>query len=162
MKKGLSLIEILIVITIFSVLGIIVTRSIILTLQGSKKSENLIVVRENLDYAVGVVERQIRNANSVPVCPNLDSQVINYKDQNGVDASFSCVNIGQPDAYVASGSGRLTSSEVAVTDCSFTCSPGDVTNPPYVDVSLGAKSATTTGAQGSVVTANTKIYLRNY
>ncbi len=94
---GLSLIEILVVVSIFAILGIIITRSVILTLQGSKKSESLIRVRENLDYAKSVIERQIRNADNAE-CPNPDTTLLNYTDQFGNKTSFSCTNIGQADS----------------------------------------------------------------
>lgn len=165
-QRGLSLIEILIVITIFAVLGVIVTRAVALTLQGSKKSESLVSVRENLDYSMSVIERQIRNADSIPVCPNPDPKVLSFIDQNGNTTSLSCINTGLADSYVASGSGalatRLTDDSIIISTCSLNCSLGDSSNPSYVDISIQAQSATLTGAQNSSVTTNTRIYLRNY
>lgn len=174
MNKGLSLIEILVVITVFAALGIIISTSIILSLQGSQKSSGLVSVRENLDYAAGVIERQLRNANQIPEClglnpsPNPDTSVINYIDQNGQQSSFTCVVPGTSvdGSYIASGSAnlRLTSPQVSITSCSFTVSCGQAgsVNPPYVDVSLTARPVNITGAQSSVVTTETRIYLRNY
>jgi len=161
-QKGMSLIEILVVVSIFAILAIITTRSVLLTLQGSKKSESLVKVRENLGYSMGVVERQIRNANAIAECPNSDANVVNYTDQNGNPASFSCVNVGSTNAYVASGSARLTSTEITVTSCSFVCTPGTSANPPLVSVTLEAKDAAAVGIQNSSVSTTTQIYLRNY
>ena len=93
-NMGISLIEILIVIGIFAVLGIISTRAILLSLQGSKKGDAQVKVRENLDYAVSVIERQLRNAGSISPCPNVDPLVISYSDSNDVSSSFSCINVG--------------------------------------------------------------------
>src|SRR5512137_3061278 len=93
-QKGLSLIEILVVITIFAILGIVIARSIILSLQGSQKSTGLVAVRENLDFATSIIERQLRNANSVTsACPVGGIQVnpLVYVDQNGNSSSFACV-----------------------------------------------------------------------
>ncbi len=161
-EKGMSLLEILVVVTIFAVLGIITTRAVLLTIQGSKKSESLVKVRENLDYSIGVIERQLRNANSVVECPLADPTVVNYIDQNSNSGSFSCINIGAVDSYVASGSARLTSDAVSITACSFFCTPGTSANPPVINVTLEAKDAVATGIQNSTVSTSTQIYLRSY
>ncbi|HKC04336.1 MAG TPA: type II secretion system protein, partial [Patescibacteria group bacterium] len=91
-ESGLSLLEILVVVSIFAFLGILITRSIILTVAGSRKSESLVKVRESLNYSLSVIERQLRNANSIPNCPNLDSTYLAYNDQNGNPTSFSCAS----------------------------------------------------------------------
>ena len=161
-QEGISLLEILVVVTIFAVLGIITTRAVLLTIQGSKKSESLVKVRENLDYSMGVVERNLRNANSVTECPLTDPKIINYIDQSGSSSSFSCINIGSTDSYIASGSARLTSDAVEITVCSFSCNPGTSANPPVVNVTLEAKDANAVGVQGATVSTSTQIYLRSY
>ncbi len=160
-SRGLSLIEILVVLVIFSVLGIIISRSVILTLQGSKKSESLIQVRDNLNYSLGVIERQVRNANSVD-CTSGNPTNLNYVDQYGNSSFFSCQGVGSADSYIASASGRLTSSDVTITSCSFTCVAATQTELPHVDINFAAQSSTLTGSQASNVTTSTRIYLRNY
>lgn len=161
-NSGMSLLEILVVITIFAILGIIVTRSVVLSIGGSRKSESVIKVRENLSYSLAIIERQIRNANSVSQCPNADPTRIDYKDQNGNSAYFSCVNLDGTDPYIASGSARLTSDTIKITRCSFTCVAATSTNPALVDISLEAEDAGATGLQNATVSTATQIYLRNY
>lgn len=150
-NKGISLIEILMVIGIFAVLGVITTRAVLLSLTGSKKSDSQLKVRENLDYAVSVMERQLRNAGNISPCPNVDPQVINYSDSNNVSSSFSCVNIG-PTGYIASGSARLTSDEIGVSACTFTCSPGTGSTLPKVTLDVQADN----------ISISTEINLRTY
>lgn len=161
--RGFSLIEIMVVITIFAVLGIIVTSSVILTLAGAKKSESLIRVRDNLNYSLSVIERNIRNANSVPDCSDTGSNIISYLDQNGALASFSCITNGT-DSYFASGSSRLTSNSIKIVDCSsvFKCTPSAANTPPLVEINVTVRDASSSGVQSSEVTAQTQIYLRNY
>jgi len=110
--KGLSLIEILIVITIFAVIGLLSTRSVFLTLRSAKKSDSMIRVRENVNYSFSVIERQLRNAESI-TCPNPSFNRLDYISLEGTATSFACATSGQ-DKYVASGSGRLTSSDITV------------------------------------------------
>lgn len=161
-EKGMSLMEILVVITIFAVLGILITQSVVLTLQGSKKSESIIRARENLDYSLSIIERQIRSASSVSPCTGLPVTIIYYLDQNGLASSFSCVNTGGSNSFIASGSARLTSNAVKVTSCSFICTPGTMANPPLITLDVALKEAVASGIQGANVSASTQIYLRNY
>jgi type II secretory pathway pseudopilin PulG len=140
-NSGISLIEILVVMGVFAVLGILTTRSVILSLQGSKKGDALVKVRENVNYAMAVMERQLRNAEEITACT---SSSILYKDSLGGDSSFSCSG-----GYIASGSARLTSSEVVITACSFICTPS---TPPQIDINIAAEG----------ISATTKVDLRTY
>jgi Tfp pilus assembly protein PilE len=158
--SGISLLEILVVVSIFAVLGVLITRSVLLTLSGGRKSESLIKVRENLNYSVGIIERQLRNADSIANCPNSDTSVISYIDQNGSPASFSCVNVGTA-GYIASGSAKLSNDNISITNCTFTCVPG-LGTPSSVTINLEAKDASASGAENSTVTTSTQIFLRNY
>lgn len=161
MKKGVSLIEILIVVAIFAVLGILISRVIITTLRGSSRSENLVKVRDNLDYALSVMERQLRNAESVSPCPNPDTTRIDFRDSNGISTFFACTNVGA-SGYIASGSARLTNDQVAITACSLVCTPATGRVPPAIDISLEARGVNQTGIERAIVTAATKIFLRTY
>lgn len=163
--KGISLLEILVVITIFAVLGILVTQSVILTIRGSRKSETLVKVRENLNYAMSIVERQLRNSNSITTC-DAGLQRIDYTDQDDEPAYFSCNQIGSENSHIASGSGtlsaRLTNPETKITSCSFSCTLGPDSIPTIVNIDFTAEDAGTTGIENSRVTITNQIYLRNY
>jgi prepilin-type N-terminal cleavage/methylation domain-containing protein len=159
---GFTLIELLVTVTIFAALGIIVTQSIILTLRGTRKSENLISVRENLNNSLGVIERQLRNAESIVTCPNPDTRVLNYRDENGVATAFTCASM-TGTGYIASGSARLTGEDIKLTECSFTCSEATVSGVPSVEIALTAKNANVVStAETGQVTISTKIFLRTY
>lgn len=164
---GISLLEILVVISIFAVLGILISRAVLLTLSGGKKSESLVKVRENLNYSVAVIGRQLRNANSIAKedCTNSDTKKIFYTDQDGNRGEFSCWNVGTAGqiGYIASGSAspsKLTSDTVNVTFCSFTCS--NTTSPTSVTIDLSATDAAASGTENSVVSTSTQVFLRNY
>lgn len=159
-QAGFSLLEILVVLVVFSFLGIIVAQSLLFTLRGTRKSETLDLVRENTEFAISVIERQLHNADTVFPCPNPDDKVLDYFDEEGTAASFSCLNIGE-NGYIASGSGRLTSETVSVTECSLVCSPGGAA-PPKVEVTLTAKTKGASGTEGASVTSATNIILRTY
>src|SRR5436190_23351777 len=125
LKKGYSLIELLVVLGIFALLATLASQAVVLTLRSSKKSESSIKVKDNLNYALGVMERQLRNAYSVT--PTCALNKVDYVDNSGTAASFECDNTGVSDYYVASGSSRLTSTDIKVNPCSITCTDTSVT-----------------------------------
>ncbi len=158
--RGFSIVELLVVLVIFSVLAILVTQSLALTLTGSRKSESQISVRENLDLVFAVMERQIRNADSIVTCPLPDTNVLNYIDEYGAATSFSCDAV---DGFIASGSARLTNDDVLVT-CSgiFECDQGVGNVPPSVTITVTAVASDSQGAEGAQISTSTKILLRSY
>lgn len=159
--QGFSLLEILVVITVFSILAILTTQAVLLTLRGSKKSESLTKVRGNIDYSLAVIERNIRNAESIIDCSNSDTTIISYLDENGAQTSFSCAS-DDDGGYIASASGRLTSSEVDVIECKFECEDVAGDTNPAVTVSISAQDANLRGMEGGDITISTKIFLRTY
>lgn len=157
-QSGLSLIEILIVISIFAVIGLLSTRSIFLTLRGARKSESQVKVRENLNFALAVVERQIRNAEDVNCTASTTS--LTYTALEGVQSTFACIS--GADKYLASGAGRLTSTEITLASCSITCTQVDINKPPTVKISLVAEDNATSSVEKGSVTVSTEISPRNY
>ncbi len=166
-RNGFSLVEILVVMAVFAVLAVVSTQSLVLTLKGSKKSESIVHVRENLSYAVSVMERNLYNAEDIVVA-NCTAHSIEYEDEFGTspDPTFNCVDIdggGGNVGYIASGSGRLTSSEIDVTACSFSCAVGIPDKvPPSVVLSFTAEDVNSSGIEGAQVSISTKILLRSY
>ena len=163
-KKGFSLIEMMVTISIFAVIGVLVTTSMALTLRSSKKSDSLVRVRESLNYSLSSLERQIRNSDSIVSCTGLPVSTLSYISMEGITTSFSCVTAGS-DKYIASGSGalikRLTPSDILVTSCSFTCTQ-TANSPAVIKVNVTAEDATSTGTEKGSVSTNMEIITRNY
>ncbi len=166
--SGYSLIEMLVVLVIFTFLGIVVTQSLASSLRGTRKSENQNITKENVDYAMSVMERLLRNASDLN-CATSTATRLNYTDESGRAVYFMCD--GTPSA-IASGSATppvfvnlLTSaSAVNITSCAgvvFACVEG-VNVPDSVTITLTGQYVTTTGAEGSQVTSTSRILLRTY
>ena len=128
--QGFSIIEMLVVIAVFSILAIVTTQTLSLSLRGSRKSDAQSRARQNVDYAISTMERLLRNSKSITgAC----GSQINYVDEYDKAGRFRCMCSGS-DCYIASGSAnlRITSSEVTITNCSnvFSCpatpAPGPV------------------------------------
>jgi prepilin-type N-terminal cleavage/methylation domain-containing protein len=165
--KGFSLVEMIIVIGVFSILAFVITQALVLTLRGAQKGRSIGAVRENVEYSLSIIERQLRNARSLN-CSGSTNTLL-YTDENGRLAQFSCITA--TPSYIASGSAevtptpaprRLTNTSIAV-NCGtpiFTC---DTTVQPHsVRISVTASDAAGAGAQGETETFSTELSLRNY
>ena len=160
-RQGFSLFEMLIVIFIFGILGALSTQIIMLSLRSSAKSESLVKVREDLNYTLSVMEREIRGASSI-TCP--DTNTLNYTNSLGLPGSFVCLTSDNTTYYVASGSAqvRMTGTDVSMSTCSFECDEGSANSPPSVTINLQAKNTNKSGVETANMSVETQIYLRNY
>lgn len=162
-NSGVSLFEIVVVVGIFAMVAVLVTRSTFLTLRGGRKSDSQIKVKENLEYALSIMERQLRNSDLVSsTCDGSSASRVDYTDSGGTSAFFSCEDIGQTSGYVASGSARLTDNGVSITACSFVCLPQTGSVPAEVTINLSGREVSSLGAESSQITTSTKIFLRTY
>ncbi len=162
-KKGFSIIEILVVVGIFATIAVISTQAVVSSLRSARKTEASIQVKENLDYAISVMERKLRNAREITTCA---PTFVNYVDSEGNDAIFRCVNVGGNSGRVVNEitSQRLTSSEIIITQCQFSCTPGTENVSPLVSIFLEAEKfdPDIANEDKSPVSVNTQIYLRIY
>ncbi len=167
MKFGFSLIEVMIVLTIFSILAVISTQAILTTLTATGKAQSATRIRNDVDYALSSIERNLHNASDVTVCPVTDTNTLEYVDDFGTTTKFSCVNVGSGqdiDSYIASGAAmiRLTSKSTKIVQCAFSCEPSTTNTPVSVTISIGATDARKTGIESASITTSTQILLRNY
>jgi prepilin-type N-terminal cleavage/methylation domain-containing protein len=158
---GYSLIELLVVLVVFSVLTIILTQSMASSLRGSRKSENIIEVKQNIDFALSTMERLLRNAQSLTCTSNVR---LDYIDEHGAAGVFQCS--GGLNGHIASGSAalRLTNSLVYI-DCSagvFQCPLPAAGVPPRVEIVLRGRDVFTPGVESAVVSSPVRVQLRTY
>lgn len=158
------------VISSFAILAVLVTLTIAASLKGSRKSESSSRVRTELEYALGIIERQIRNGTSL-TCDSTTGEV-SFQDSEGVTAGFvwRTEEIDEVDHdYIASRSAdtysHLTGSAVNISQFTAECS-GEIVGqegvPQSVKITLTGESVGETGSQGSQVTIDTEVMLRNY
>ena len=171
-RLGFSLIEMLIVVGVFSVLAIIITQTLASSLRSSKKSDNLGKVRENVEYAMNYIERTLRTAkrldfDDIPVgvpydrCDDGDNNILYFYNGNGVSENFTY--IGSPTYAIRYNGSNITSNSIRVTAFSITCTSGISGEPDSVTITITAQdSSTTTSAESVKYTATTRISLRNY
>lgn len=153
--RGFTLIEVLVVLGIFAVLSILTTESVLLTLRSARRAESSIRVRDDLNYRLQIVQRQLQSASKI-TCTS--STRIDYLDYTGLASYFLCTGSGIPATFtMASGSASLDNTFVSLTDCSFTCLPTN-TSPSSVGVSLTGFYKQNTGVETISQTVTTRIY----
>ncbi|PIR60073.1 MAG: hypothetical protein COU68_03090 [Candidatus Pacebacteria bacterium CG10_big_fil_rev_8_21_14_0_10_45_6] len=163
-KLGFSLIEIMVVTVVFSVVSIITTQSVITSLRGARKTDANNKVRENVDIALSVIERQLHNAHQITSC---NSQRIIYTDENGDSATINC-NLSAGSLEITSqeitggSSRRLTSTDIDIDFCSFQCTPANFDQPPEINFSVTAHTIAQDPIEQTPITVSSKIYLRVY
>ncbi len=169
---GFSLAEMLVTVTIFSVLAILTTQTIVATLRSSNKADAQGRVRENVNYSLSVVERLLKNSKSVSLPGNLCSAAgtwrsqIDYLDQSGTARSFSCIVPAAPNLpFIASNSARLTAQNIEITTAScnsaFRCRTA-TGGGFFIDIAIVARDVRAQGAEGSQISVNNSIYIENY
>jgi prepilin-type N-terminal cleavage/methylation domain-containing protein len=155
-EAGFSLVEVLIVIAIFSVIALVVSQTLFSTLKGAARSEVSSSIKQEGNYVISVMERQLHNSIQITSCGPTS---IVYRDAYSQSVSFSC-----DGGRVASNSASITSPTTTVTGCSIICSP---ITPPYrsVDVNMTFERIDSTGTlrpeEKARVDLRTKIQLRN-
>ena len=114
---GMSLVETLVVLTVFITVVLITSQALFSALKGSKKSEVTVKVKQAANYVQSVMERELHSAASTSSC---SSSRVDYTDSAGSAKFFECKSVG-PNGYIDSSGGRITPSDVAVTSCSLSC-----------------------------------------
>lgn len=152
--RGFTLIELLVVTTLIGLIGVIITEVFVLGFRSQGKSETVKEVKQNGDYALSVIEGMVRNAADIPASqcdtgPNPDTSQLTIVNLDRFTTTFECdasshlasISAGFPEPTPAI-SMPLTSSRVAVTNCTFTvvCPPHPL-SPKYVYVNFTVSQA---------------------
>jgi prepilin-type N-terminal cleavage/methylation domain-containing protein len=176
MKKGFSVIEVLVVVGVFAIIGILATQSTTLSLRSTKKSDSIVLVKQELDNASGNIERLLQTASAVIIGKDCTTDhtatpSVGFRNSNGFRGDIACIDSppsdfpSNNDPRIASSSGetinynqRLTSSKILITECSFICFSQN--SQTYVDFSISANAKGIVGAEGASVTTSKKILVR--
>lgn len=152
-QRAFTLIELLVSVSLFVIIGIFITQTLATILSSRQKADVAQQVEQEARYAVNVMERHLRGARS----PSVSGQTITYEDSLGNVSTFACT--GSSPTYIASGSARLTSTSVAVSNCSFSVS----INPDKINISFTVSQfpATTDPKLTAITSIQTQVILRN-
>jgi len=167
-ENGFTLIEMLVVIGVFSILSLMVVSIITFSIRGTRKSEVTNDLRSKLSETLEVMGRQLRNAQEITsICDGSSQLGMEYKDQDDNPAFFNC-NLG--DNEIASGSGTIVSpietyylikSGVDLLNCSIICSQSEIGIPVEITINIKARDSGNQWPESALVDLETKVVLRN-
>lgn len=162
-NKGFSLIEILVVLSIFAVIAVIANQVFFSTLRGGSKSEATTLVKQEGNYTLSVIERGLQSAQSVTTActdPAASFSSIGYLDSTGTSASFSCQT-----GYIASGSAKLPLTTDRVTlvtnSCKFYCFKEGGVATVSAQFTLKRAGSGLTAREQTQLDFKTRVLLRN-
>lgn len=110
---GFSLIEMLVVMSLFVVVTYVVGQALFSTIKGNVKSDTTIRVKQNGTNAISVMDRALHSAKSV-VCTT--AQKLTYTDTAGVNGTFECSGNN-----ILQNTSSLLPTDVWAGSCNFTC-----------------------------------------
>lgn len=162
-NNGFTLVEVLMVVFVMGIVIVVGGQLFFTILKGASKTELVKQVKQNGDYALGVMERQIRSAKKIDACTPTSLKIVNQDD--GI-TEFKCL-LENGVNKIASGSSTFTSDSVTLgATCPaslFDCSRSTLI-PPKVSVSffLYQKGSSTRPEEQANLFFQQTISLRTY
>ena len=161
MKKGFTLIEILVVLTIFGIIALIGGQILTATIKGKNKAEATAKVKSEGNYVISVMEREIHSAQNIINCTG---NQIDYTDADGKQKTFYWDAQGSTiKSGLLSSPQNLTSTYVSVITFTL-CSPPTSPNTVTIDFTLSKRTpsgSTLRKDEQAQVNFKTQILLRN-
>jgi len=171
-QKGFTLLEILITLSLLGILMVVSSQMFLSILKGSTKSRVLTRVKQEGDFALGVMEQMIRNARIIQensegtVCEASMSRLrINGADGHWTEFYFDPANqwIASESSDLIGSEARLTSSDVSLQQGRFNCIAGNDSGPDKVAISFTLTQASGERVEETAsVGFQATVFLRNY
>ncbi|HSW88355.1 MAG TPA: type II secretion system protein [Candidatus Saccharimonadales bacterium] len=164
-QRGFTLLELLVVISIISVVGLVVGGILTSTLRGSSKVTTVSNVKQNGDYALAQMSRVIRSASNLDVLPcgnpSASVQTLTATQLDNTQTIFDCSGT----TITANGTSLIDSSVVQLvpSSCMLICSQQSSADTPVVQIkfSLMQKNTSTFAEQTATIPFQTSVLLRN-
>ena len=162
--SGFTLLELMVSVALLGMISVAATLLFFSAIRGGGKVSVVTEVKQNGQFALNSMEQLIRNAASLESC---SAEAMTFIDKDGGNLGYECKDV-DPDldtGYIAKNAARLTSAEVAVTECVFTCDvdPNRLRGP-LINISFTVKKAGTSGDVADEASANfsTAVSVRSY
>ena len=172
-KSGFTLIEMLIAIALFGLLGTIATTSLFNFLGGSAKSEIVKELKQTGDYAVSNMELKIRNARNASIsssstCSGSGSG-LKILNPDNTTTEFACTSgvlteqvVVAPSPQPTPVAAQLTSQKVTVSACAFSCSENSFGNQTVtISFTLSQSAIGAPVVESATETFRTQVTLRS-
>lgn len=137
LKKGFTLIEILVVVAIVGIVAVTATGLFTYSLRSNQKTRAILEVKQVGDSAMAVMANKIRGAGEIvsPVCPFTKSPTVKITDADGDEVIFSLEG-SKIKQEIAGSVSHLTSAGLTIGPLEFSCFEGI---PEVVEISFTLK-----------------------
>lgn len=163
LKRGFSLIELIIVVGLLSLIMLAISSSMLMTIVSTSRIRTTTKVKQAGNYALNQFESMIRSAKGLNSC-NSTTSTANITNQDG-----NTTDIFLENSQIASNSGNyLTPSNFTISTFVLTCLPGDTAamsenNTNLIKISFDLKDSQTTKrtTENPLLHFETSVNLRN-
>lgn len=148
LQRGFTLIEILTSITVLVAVGAIMTGVISSVLRGANKTSNIEVIRENGNYAISQISKNIQfakvfdgfstdNTSYVTSCVNptnpTEYEYVKVTLHDDSQVMYRCESNGR---FTTNGTSVVNTASVSFSSCSITCTQKKSSDVPIVGINF--------------------------
>jgi len=144
-KKGYTLIELIIVVGLVSILSIGISSAVLINATTATRTKNITNLRAAGGYSLNTIKQLIRSSRSITAC---DSDTISLQNQDGATTTIS-LELDNSVNRIASNSGiYLTPDDISIVNFTITCLPNNA-EPTLIKLSFDTELATPTTTKES-------------
>ncbi len=154
-KKGFTLIEMMVAVSIFVIVAFIVTTTFISAMDAYRKAQAIRLVTDNVNFALGAMLIDLREGTDYQVTNNIS---VSFRDieNNNVSYSFNQETKTIEKTEGGGASVSITSPEIPINSLAFTKID---TNPPAIRINVSGKI--TIKSKDTVFAVETLVSQRN-
>ena len=167
-KNGFTLVELLISVFLIVSVGVIVFSIFSSMLRGTKKSVTINAIRENGNFAIAQMVRNIQYSQVVGACDSVtEMPQINLIAPGGESLSYICDASGNIASQSASTTKYLIDTSTAIvstSSCSFVCIDSGADSPKQVKIKFDLENASSSqfAEDQARIPFSTSVALRNF
>lgn len=165
-KKGFTLLELLLSLAIMVTVGAVGLSTIVVVFRGAKKSQQILLAKQNGNAALSQIVRGARYAKSldnpntcVPTTDITPPSFTVTSSFDGGQTTYACQN----NTISSNSASLIDTTNFSITSCSFTCSQSDIAKPPIIKMSFTIQTKNQNGLFDTTATIpfETSVTLRN-
>jgi len=168
-NKGFTLAELLLSSAIFITVSVVIVTALFIALRLSKKSDVLVVAKQNGDAAMSQMVRGIKYASSLDdpdscVAPVITSQITVTSSSDNGQTTFSCPT-DESNMIASNGASLMDIAGVYISTCSFSCTQSSINSPPTITIAftLGTVASGSGFIESSTtIPFETSVTMRNF
>lgn len=160
LKRGFSLIELIVVIGLLSLLMLAISSTMLMSIVSSNRIRTVTKVKQAGGYAIGQIQSMVRSSKSITICDGTTPS-ISFVGQDGGTTEILAEDDGT-NVRIASNSGTyITPANMEISAFSITCEP-DETEPTLIKVSFDLQDTrSAVGTQNPSLHFETSVNTRN-